>query len=61
MDGTKRLLPTSAIKSYVIPPKFDGIRVEQMWEQVKANPEWSCYFPDYLGRVPDKLYFFCVW
>ena len=60
LAGRKKLLKTTEVKTYVVPPKFDGIRVETLWQEVQSNAEWVKYFPDYLGRTPDKLYFFSV-
>ena len=50
LAGHKKLLKACGIKVHVVSPKFNGIRIETMWEQVKANENRLTYFPDYLGR-----------
>lgn len=60
LNGDKKLLKVSQLKTMTTPPKFDGVRLSQMWAELKDHPEVAPYFPPCLGRTPTKEYFFAV-
>ena len=60
LNGQKKLLDIKDVKCLIAPPRMNGLRIADLWEDVKDVPEVNVYFPVLRGRTPSKNYFFAV-